>query len=297
MSAPALSPGLALGVVAAVVFGLVLLHWLLWRGLALLGRHLAAGMGRGRTAWARTHPLRAALATRFPVLYAWLAARLDPRAPSGLPLSLMVLAAVYLAAQLGGLVAELREAEELVAFDLAVNEALQPWRVPILVFLFAWITDLGAEPARIAVAITATGFLWAHGRRPVLLPLWVTILGASATTWIGKYAFDRTRPDFLTDVTALSPSFPSAHATGAMAVYGFIAYAITREAGTRRQRFAIGYWTAVLIGLIGLSRIFLGVHYVSDVAAGFLLGGFWLLVGISLAEWRVQTPPQPVSRP
>lgn len=297
MNEPTISPGFALGVAAALALGLVLLHWLLWQGLVLLGRHLATGMGRSRAAWARTHPLRAALALRVPALYAWLAARLDPRAPSGLPLTLMVVGALFLVAQLGGLVAELREAEGLVAFDLAINEALRAWRVPILVHLFAWITDLGAEPARVAVAIAATGFLWAHGRRFVLLPLWLTILGAGATTWIGKYALDRTRPEFVTEVTALSPSFPSAHATGAMAVYGFIAYAILREAGTRRQRFTIGYWTMVLIGLIGFSRVFLSVHHTSDVAAGFLLGGFWLLVGITLAEWRARTPPQPLIRP
>ena len=54
----------------------------------------------------------------------------------------------------------------------------------------------------------------------------------------------------------------------------------------------IAYWIAILVGLIGLSRIMLGVHYVTDVAGGFLVGGFWLLVAFAIAEW---TRPEPVS--
>ena len=71
-----------------------------------------------------------------------------------------------------------------------------------------------------------------------------------------------------------------------MAVYGFIAYIISRDLMTTRQRFEMIYWTAVLICLIGFSRMLLGVHYASDVAAGFLVGGFWLLLGFALAEHK-----------
>jgi len=59
---------------------------------------------------------------------------------------------------------------------------------------------------------------------------------------------------------------------------------ISREAVTVRRRFEIVFWSAVLIVLIGFSRMLLSVHYASDVAAGFLVGGFWLLVGFAVAE-------------
>ena len=71
-----------------------------------------------------------------------------------------------------------------------------------------------------------------------------------------------------------------------MAVYGFIAYIVARNLMTTQQRFEVIYWTAVLISLIGFSRMLLGLHYVSDVAAGFLVGGFWLLLGFALAEHK-----------
>jgi membrane-associated phospholipid phosphatase len=70
-----------------------------------------------------------------------------------------------------------------------------------------------------------------------------------------------------------------------MAVYGFLAFAIARDLPTVRQRFEVAYWTAVLIGMIGLSRIVLGVHFVTDVTGGFLVGAFWLLIGFTIAEW------------
>jgi membrane-associated phospholipid phosphatase len=93
----------------------------------------------------------------------------------------------------------------------------------------------------------------------------------------------RQRPATTIDVTVLSSSFPNGHATAAMAVYGFLAYAIARALPIR-ERFEVAYWTAVLILLIGLSRIYLGVHYLTDVTGGFLVGGFWLLIGFAVAE-------------
>jgi len=116
--------------------------------------------------------------------------------------------------------------------------------------------------------------------------LWVTCLGALATTSIGKFVIGRHRPEMTIDVTVVSSSFPSGHATAAMAAYGFIAYAIARVLPSVRERFEVAYWTAVLVLFVGFSRIFLGVHYVTDVVGGFLVGGFWLLIGFTLAEWN-----------
>ncbi len=72
-----------------------------------------------------------------------------------------------------------------------------------------------------------------------------------------------------------------------MAVYGFLAYAITRDLSGWRPRFEAAFWSAVLIIIIGFSRMYLSAHYLTDVVAGFLVGGFWLLVAFAIAEWRV----------
>lgn len=249
---------------------------------------LVVGFGR----WAVRHPLRALAQRRFPRLYAGLAARLEPRRFEGLPLSLLVVAALYAAALFGGLIEEVREAAGLIAVDQAMREFFQPWRHGALLNFFLWFTALGDSATLTAVALTATGLLWSQRTTNVLPPLWITIVGANTTTWIGKWAIGRPRPDFITAATALSSSFPSGHATGAAAVYGFIAYVIARRLPDPGARFDLAYATVVLIGLVGFSRIYLSVHYASDVAGGFLVGGFWLLVGFTLAEWRHNRAPR-----
>lgn len=271
-----------------VVLLIALVREILWRVVhgagALLGR-LRDDVPRSGM-WSRTHPLRAWTARRFPRSYRLLAKRLDPRRPGGLPLSLAVAAALYIAALVGGLVEALLEAEELIAFDQAVHDYMEAVRVEPFVDAFAWITTLGDSSTLIAATLISTAFLWAHYRVHYILPLWVTQIGAQATTYLGKFALDRERPDFVAGVTAVAPSFPSGHATSAMAVYGFIAFLVARDLDGFRQRFEVVYWTLILITAVGFSRVYLSVHYASDVATGFLVGGFWLLVGIILAEQR-----------
>lgn len=210
---------------------------------------------------------------------------------AGLPLTLGLAAAVYIAALVGGLVEELLEADELVLFDRTLNQWLGAVRAEPFIEIFTWITSFGSSATLIAVTLVATAFLWVHQRRHCVLPLWITVVGAQATTYLGKFALDRARPEFVTGVTALTPSFPSGHATGAMAVYDFIAFLIVRELPRRRDRFDVIYWSLVLIAAVRFSRIYLSVHYPSDVAAGFLIGGFWLLVGIMLTGLRSRPGP------
>lgn len=244
--------------------------------------------------WTRRHPLRAWARLHLPTLYGILAARLEPRRFDGLPVTLIAVAALYAAALFGGLVEEVREAAGIVTLDNTIRDAFQPWREGVLLRFFLWVTVLGDSTTLVAVTLTATGLLWGQGQTRTLLPLWLTILGANATAWAGKFALGRARPDFLTEATALSPSFPSAHATGSAAVYGFVAYLVARQLTSAGARFDLAYWTVVLVALIGFSRIFLSVHFASDVAGGFLVGGFWLLVGFTVAEWRRArtTPPK-----
>jgi len=155
-----------------------------------------------------------------------------------------------------------------------------------LVLAFLWMTGLGYGPALTAVSVTATGFLWADRRPGLILPWWGSFLGAEAITWTIKFVVARHRPPFIAAASAVSSAFRSAHATGALLVYGFLAYALIRGRGERPVRFEITFWTAVLIAAVGFSRIFLSLHYASDVLAGFLVGGCWLLVGTAVSERR-----------
>lgn len=282
---------LVLLVLALMIAGLHRLLWRLVEGLARSGRAAADRLPQSPL-WGRLTGFVGALAERLPPALHWLLRRLDWRHFTGLPLTLLVLAGGWLFGLLIGLSEDRLSEAELQHLDEAINALLQPLRGQPLIGVFAWFTALGAAPAMTGLTVLGTACFWAYRRRNLLPGLWLTLLGAQLTTWTGKYLFGRPRPEFVTAVTAVSPSFPSGHATSAMAVIGFLCYALTREPLPLRARFEFVYWSIVVIGLIGASRLFLSVHYASDVAAGFLVGGFWLLVGVGLAEYlRARRPP------
>jgi membrane-associated phospholipid phosphatase len=172
-------------------------------------------------------------------------------------------------------------------FDQAVNHVFDGVRIPLLIRIWLFVTDMGSGGAILAVALVGSLLLWTSGRAALVAPLLGTALAAKVTGWVAKYVFALPRPVFVTEATAVSPSFPSDHAAGAMALYGFIACVVVRELEQPRARFEVAWWTALLIAAVGFSRLFLGVHYMSDVIAGYLLGGFWLLLGLMVATRRL----------
>lgn len=251
--------------------------------IAGVSAHLPAQVA-GSPDWSRLQGATARLAELHPKLMALLARRFYPDRPTGLLLTLIVLAALYLLTLFSGLAEDVLESQGIVHSDNVVNAALGPWRVEPFVSVFLKITDFGSTAAIVAVVLVATGFLWPLRGSHVVLALLVSCVGAVSTTTIGKLLVARHRPEFTLDVTAPGWSFPSGHATVATAVYGFIAYAMTRALPGFRERFEVGFWAAILILLVGFSRIFLGVHYVTDVLGGFMVGAFWLLIGVSMVE-------------
>jgi len=272
--------------IAALVAVIVIAHEIARHAATLILDlfHTLPKKAAAAPAWTRSDKFRSSLAARSPKLFGFLRDRIDPRRVSGLLFTLMTLAALYIAALFGGLSEDILEEKQPIFIDSVVNAAFVSWRVEPFLSAGSWITALGSSPSIISAVLIATGFLWSQRRFHIMLALWVTCFGALATTSIGKFLIGRPRPVIAIDVTVATSSFPSGHATAAVAVYGFLAYAIARGLPSVRQRFEVVYGTVVLILLIGFSRIFLGVHYFTDVIGGFLVGGFWLLIGFAVAE-------------
>lgn len=174
--------------------------------------------------------------------------------------------------------------------DSALNAFLGPHRTPLLLTVFLWLTALGAMPTSAAVCVTTTALLWVARLSGLILPLWIAFIGGQATSWTVKHLVGRTRPEFLEIASAASASFPSGHSMSAMVVYGFLAFVLARHGPPGRLSVTAPLALAVLILMVGFSRIFLSVHFVSDVIGGFLAGGFWLLVGIALSLARQPSP-------
>jgi len=174
----------------------------------------------------------------------------------------------------------------IAAADSALNASFGAWRVEPLLSMFLWLTALGASPAIVAVCVMATASLRIARLSRHIAPLWIAWLGGEATTWSIKFLVARLRPDFLDVASAVSPSFPSAHSMSAMVVYGFLAFLVARHGPPGRLSLLVPTALALLILTVGFSRMFLSLHYVSDVLGGFLVGGFWLLSAIALSSAR-----------
>ena len=159
-------------------------------------------------------------------------------------------------------------------FDAGVIAFCQEHQPPLLRMMMNGVTLLGGFYVIFGVITLAViGFTVA--RR--LWPEGISMMIAGGGGWVLltglKTAFERPRPDPAYEV--LGYSFPSGHAFFSVTVYGMLAYQLTRNASPRRRRWMWGI-TLPMILLVGSSRVLLGVHYPSDVAAGFAAALPWL---------------------
>lgn len=136
-----------------------------------------------------------------------------------------------------------------------------------------WV--LGPLIAVVAFALTHYG-RWIDAAGLVLAGL-----GAGLLNLLLKDMFERTRPDLFPGPLQLTTySFPSGHAMGSIAVYGMLAFVGARLINQQLLRSAIGFVAALIVFFIGLSRIYFGVHYLTDVIGGYLAGAIWLAITI-----------------
>lgn len=271
--------GLLLGLIAVLLgarWGLVAL----WRR-----RQRVLAQGHAVAAALRLDAAADAIAGRWPRLGSWLRARFDVQRFTGLPLTALVLLGGHLAGIGGELVEELLEDSELQRLDERMHFGLEWMREERFVALFAWLTAFGSPQSLSVAGLATAAFLLALRRHGPLVGLVVSVAGSQIATLLGKYIIDRPRPEVVTFIEAATPSFPSGHSTGAMAVYGFIAYAAARSTTDARLRLEIVLAAAMLVFLVAMSRVVVGVHYPSDVVAGLINGAFWVVAGIAVAEW------------
>ena len=176
-------------------------------------------------------------------------------------------------------------------FDHYINGLILNLRQPALTELFKDITMLGESRVIVLLVLVVSIFLYQKNQKQRIAELWLTVAGSVGFTYLLKIVFDRPRPaDAL--VLETSASFPSGHATVAMAFYGFIIYLLLKQTSKKINRILIGLCGALIITAIGFSRLYLGVHYLSDVLVGYLVGGLWLLIGIKLNNYfRINFPP------
>ena len=161
-------------------------------------------------------------------------------------------------------------------FDDAVLLWLNQHSSPMLTRLALEVTALGSGGPVVMLMLVATAFLWISRHRYSVVMLWAAVLGGEVLNALLKSAFDRPRPRlFAWKTTASLSSFPSGHAMSSVIVYVTLAYLLARLAPSRAMRRLTFAFAAVLVLGIGWSRMYLGVHYPSDVLAGYAAGFAW----------------------
>ena len=169
------------------------------------------------------------------------------------------------------------------SFDQQVSGFVTSFRSPALNSFFIFITDLGDLYAYIIAVALAIVFFFVKLRSWKFILQLVGVLIVSALSNIAlKKVFDRARPSEEHLVVVKTLSYPSGHAMSAMAFYGFLIYLIFQIKMAKWARILLTILFSFLILCIGISRIYLGVHFPSDVAGGFIAGLIWVAFCIIL---------------
>lgn len=194
-------------------------------------------------------------------------------------LGIFLVAGVVIAAIGTWLFAEIAEkviAGRTQAFDEAVLRWIGARHTPMLDGAMLEITALGTATVVMMIVCIAAMFLTLTRHRYSALLLLVATIGGLLLDLVLKLRFNRPRPHIFTwGAQAVSSSFPSGHAMSATIVYATVAYLAARLQKHRWSRWLTMLFAAVVIVLISFSRLYLGVHYPSDVLAGAVVGLAW----------------------
>ena len=168
------------------------------------------------------------------------------------------------------------EKDKLVAFDVATANALHAAATPTSTGVFEAISWLGL-PGVLIIGVVV-GVYYLAKRQRLYLAAWIFgLVGGLILNSALKLIFARDRPYFVDPlVIEQNFSFPSGHAMLSLIGYGLLTYFLVNAMQNNLARFLLILGMGLLVILIGVSRVTLGVHYLSDVVAGFAAGGVWL---------------------
>ncbi|HDH05563.1 MAG TPA: phosphatase PAP2 family protein [Nitrospirae bacterium] len=276
-----------MGFFVAAVFLLFLIFYLIKLAVLKYGRQVfsfAASVARSIGHAVITNPDVENLVRRHPSFFQFIRKRIAQDTFTGLPLTLLGIAFIYVLVLFGGIVEDYLTGDPIVAVDVRIANLMPLFRTPGLIKLFLWITLLGKWQVVLGFTAAMVGTLWVTRRRWYIFPFFLSVAGSGLFTGLGKLAFHRPRPEWPVYLEH-SFSFPSGHATIAVSFYGFITYVLVSSMKEWKSRINLFFAGVIIIFLIGFSRIYLGVHYLSDVWSGYLVGTLWLIIGISLSKY------------
>jgi membrane-associated phospholipid phosphatase len=212
----------------------------------------------------------------------FLDSRLERGVATGLALTLALLATIAAGILIGVLIYMVRSQTGLVQLDRAVEHWSDPRMTPFSIATLGTVTTFGGTITVVALGVaTAAYAVWRWRSRAIPLFLAIVIGGQLLLADLIKAAVERTRPDLRPLAHFTGPSFPSGHTTAAAATFAAIAIVLGRNGSTGRRMLLAGAAAALAVA-VACSRVFLGVHWVTDVIGGLVLGWTWVaLVAIA----------------
>jgi len=224
------------------------------------------------------------LRLKYPKIEWWLIRRFSSDLFTGLPLTILVIFFIYLVSAFTGLLEFVFESPASLFLDTNLDLFFQAIRTPLWVDMFLWITSLSRAEVIIGLYLIFSGFLFLYDRKNEIVAFGISIAGATAFALGLKNIFSIDRPLYPIYVE-YSFSFPSWHAMMAVLFYWFIAWILIQRTQIWKYKVWITFYALLVIGMIGLSRLYLWVHFLSDVLGGYLIGALWLVFAIWLSEY------------
>ena len=170
---------------------------------------------------------------------------------------------------------------DIVYFDKVIISIIQSFETPFLTSTMKFFSFIGSGSSInfiVIISIIVLYFFFHH--RSELLLFILVLMGSHYLFRLLKEIFHRARPDLHRLIEIGGYSFPSGHATNAITVYGILSFLLWHHIPIRWGRNLLVIFSTIMILTIGFSRIYLGVHYPSDVIAGYFAGAFWLIFSI-----------------
>ena len=163
-------------------------------------------------------------------------------------------------------------------YSFIINNIMNDGLTPIL----KAITELGGVAFTVLAGVLI--FMFCKKNRWFIT---IDLVGVTLVNQVIKHIIRRPRPNVLRLVEESGYSFPSGHSMVSMAFYGIIIYLVYKNVTNKYLRWTLIILLSLLILSIGFSRIYVGVHYFTDVAGGFLLGLAYLIIYINIYNKRI----------
>ncbi len=167
--------------------------------------------------------------------------------------------------------------KDIIGYQLISNYLISDWVTPIAKI----ITKAGSATVLISITIFLFFFL---KNKKIVIAIALNLVIATGFNVLLKNIVQRPRPIEFNMISETGYSFPSGHSMVSMAFYGFLIYLIYKQIKNKKQKWSLIIVLSILIVMIGISRIYLGVHYTSDVLAGFTISLSYLIIYTSIIK-------------